>query len=149
MIRTLLAAAALVSLSACSSAPEPVAVADAADAAAWAKYVPWNSAAENVVKTGTGVEYIVLATGPADGELPGRNATAQIHYEGRLNAAPDKTFDSSFTRNEVAEFPISLVIPGFEEALNKMRPGRFLVGVHPLQAGLWRRGRRCRHPAQF
>jgi FKBP-type peptidyl-prolyl cis-trans isomerase len=135
MIRTLLAATALVSLSACSSAPDPVPVVDAADAAAWSKYVPWNSAAENIVKTGTGMEYIVLATGPADGELPGKNATAQIHYEGRLNTAEGKVFDSSFTRNEVAEFPISLVIPGFAEALNKMRPGDSWLVFIPSKLG--------------
>ncbi len=140
MIRSILTATALISLAACTSAPEPVAVADAADAAAWAKYVPWNTAAENVVKTGTGLEYIVLATGPADGELPGKNATAQIHYEGRLNAAPNKTFDSSFTRNEVAEFPISLVIPGFEEALNKMRPGDSWLVFIPSKLGYGEEG---------
>lgn len=140
MIRTLLAATALVTLAACSSAPEPVPVVDAADAAAWAKYVPWNSAAENIVKTGTGMEYIVLATGPADGELPGKNATAQIHYEGRLNTAEGKVFDSSFTRNEVAEFPISLVIPGFEEALNKMRPGDSWLVFIPSKLGYGEEG---------
>lgn len=140
MIRTLLAAAAIVTLSGCSSAPDPVPVVDAADAAAWSKYVPWNSAAENVVKTGTGMEYIVLATGPADGELPGKNATAQIHYEGRLNTAEGKVFDSSFTRNEVAEFPISLVIPGFAEALNKMRPGDSWLVFIPSKLGYGEKG---------
>jgi FKBP-type peptidyl-prolyl cis-trans isomerase len=140
MIRTLLAAAAIVTLSGCSSAPEPVPVVDAADAAAWAKYVPWNSAAENIVKTATGMEYIVLATGPAGGELPGKNATAQIHYEGRLNAPNGKVFDSSFTRNEVAEFPISLVIPGFAQALNKMRPGDSWLVFIPSKLGYGEKG---------
>ena len=77
MLRPVLAASAFVLLSGCSviegwfSPPAPPAVADAADTAAWSKYVPWNSAAKNVVKTGSGVEYIVLASGPADGALPG------------------------------------------------------------------------------
>lgn len=143
MLRPILTAAALMAMSGCSSwfePAEPVPVADAADTAAWAKYVPWKSDAKNVVKTGSGVEYIVLASGPADGELPGKNATAQIHYEGRLNAANGKTFDSSFTRNEVAEFPISLVIPGFAEALNKMRPGDSWLVFIPSKLGYGEEG---------
>jgi len=140
MLRTILTAAALMTLSGCFSAPDPVPVVDAADAAAWTKYVPWNSAAENVVKTGTGVEYIVLATGPSDGELPGKNATAQIHYEGRLNTAGGKAFDSSFTRNEVAEFPIAVVIPGFAEALAKMRPGDSWLVFIPAKLGYGEEG---------
>lgn len=132
MFRAVLAASALLMLPGCSVidgivgwfAPgAPVAVDNAADANAWARYVPWDSARKEVVKTGTGMEYIVLKSGPADGALPGEGARAEIHYEGRLNKGGAKPFDSSFERNEVAQFPISLVIPGFAEALNKMRPG--------------------------
>jgi len=143
MLRPVLVAAALMSLSGCVVwdgvvgwfAPEPEPVADAVDTAAWARYVPWNSAAKNVVKTGTGMEYIVLARGPADGPLPGPKAKAEIHYEGRLNGRGVKAFDSSFARNETAEFPISLVIPGFAEALNKMRPGDSWLVFIPAKLG--------------
>ena len=145
MLRPALAASALMLLSGCSViegwfAPPPKPVADAVDAAAWAKYVPWNSAEKSVVKTGTGVEYIVLASGPPDGALPGKNATAEIHYEGRLNAAGAKAFDSSFERNEAAEFPISLVIPGFAEALNKMKPGDSWLVFIPSKLGYGEEG---------
>lgn len=145
MLRPALAASALMLLSGCSViegwfAPAPKPVADAVDAAAWARYVPWNSAEKSVVKTGTGVEYIVLASGPPDGALPGKNATAEIHYEGRLNAAGGKAFDSSFERNEVAEFPISLVIPGFAEALNKMKPGDSWLVFIPSKLGYGEEG---------
>lgn len=146
MLRPALAASALMLLSGCSviegwfSPPAPPAVADAADTAAWSKYVPWNSAANNVVKTGSGVEYIVLANGPSDGALPGKNATAEIHYEGRLNKVSGKAFDSSFERNEVAEFPISVVIPGFAEALNKMKPGDSWLVFIPAKLGYGEEG---------
>ena len=124
MLRPLFTAAALMTLSGCAVwdgvvswfAPEPTPIVNAADTAAWSRYVPWNSAARNVVKSDTGVQHIVLASGPADGALPGANARVEIHYEGRLNQAGAKPFDSSFERNEAAEFPISVVIPGFAEA---------------------------------
>ena len=54
-------------------APEaatPPSAAKAADAAAWAAHVPWKSDGADVKKTGSGMEYIVLASGPADGVPP-------------------------------------------------------------------------------
>lgn len=146
MLRPVLTAAALMTLSGCSvweswfGPAELTPVADAADTSAWARYVPWKSDAKNVVKTGTGMEYIVLASGPADGALPGKNASAQIHYEGRLNTNPAKAFDSSFERNELAEFPIAAVIPGFAEALNKMRPGDSWLVFIPSKLGYGEQG---------
>lgn len=149
MLRSLIVAAALLSLSGCSiwegvtgwfGPPAPKAVADAADADAWARYTPWNSAAKSVVKTGSGVEYVVLASGPADGALPGPKARAVIHYEGRLNVAGAKNFDSSFERNEVEKLPIELAIPGLVETLNKMRPGDSWLVFIPSKLGYGEEG---------
>ena len=149
MLRPVLAAAALMSLSGCTvwdgvvgwfAPAEPTAIVDTVDAAAWSRYVPWNSAAKNVVKSGTGMEHIVLASGPADGPLPGPNARAVIHYEGHLNKAGAKPFDSSFERNETAEFPISVVIPGFAEALSQMRPGDSWLVFIPAKLGYGEEG---------
>lgn len=95
---------------------------DAVDTAAWEKHVPWNSAASDVKKTGTGLEYVVLASGPEAGEKPGERSMAELHYEGRLNA-DGTVFDSSFKRGETAKFPVGMVVPGFSEALQLMRPG--------------------------
>lgn len=149
MFRPLLAAAALLTLSGCSLidgvmgwfAPSaPKAVADAADADAWSRYVPWNHAAKNVVKTGMGVEYIVLASGDPAASLPADNSRVEIHYEGRFNTAGAKNFDSSFDRHETAVFPVSVVIPGFEEALKKMRPGDSWLVFIPSKLGYGEEG---------
>lgn len=92
------------------------------DAAAWAKYVPWKSDLPDVVKTGSGLEYVVLASGPAGGVSPKASEQAEVYYEGRLNAG-GPAFDSAFERNETATFPVNAVVDGFSEALQLMKPG--------------------------
>jgi FKBP-type peptidyl-prolyl cis-trans isomerase len=102
--------------------PAPAAGVKAADAAAWAKYQPWKSDLPEVVKTGTGLECVVLASGPADGVSPKASEQAEVFYEGRLNAG-GPAFDSAYERNESATFPVNAVVDGFSEALQRMKPG--------------------------
>jgi len=73
-------------------------------------------------------------SGP-DASLPLAPAGAMVlvHYEGTL---PDGTvFDSSFARNEPAQFPLDGVIPGFSEAIKHMRPGDALTAYIPAELG--------------
>jgi len=96
------------------------------NAAAWEKYTPWNSDAENVQKTESGLEYIVLEAGDAAGASPTRANQVEVYYEGRLTTG--ETFDSAYARGESIEFGVTGVIPGWTEALQLMRPGdRWLV----------------------
>lgn len=123
MMRTLLAGSLALALAACGPAAEaPATVLNAADTAAWAKYTPWKSALPEVVKTGTGVEYIVLGSGPADGGKPDARSRATAHVEGRFNA-DSKMFDSTFERGETLTFPVAAAPPGLAEVLQLMRPG--------------------------
>lgn len=109
--------------------PAPAPTAKAADAAAWAKHVPWKSDGADVKKTGTGVEYVVLASGASTGLAPTAAQQAEVFYEGRLNSGGG-AFDSAFERQESATFPVAAVVPGFSEALQLMRPGdRWLVFI--------------------
>lgn len=103
-------------------APPGMAGVKTADAAAWAKYVPWNSSLPEVMKTGSGLECVVLAAGPEGGVPPKASEQAEVYYEGRLNAG-GPAFDSAFERNETATFPVSAVVDGFSEALQLMKPG--------------------------
>jgi FKBP-type peptidyl-prolyl cis-trans isomerase len=118
--------------SATTSAPEAAAAAAArkpADAAAFAAYVPWKSDGPDVKKTGSGMEYIVLASGPPEGVAPTAEQKAEVFYEGRLNAG-GPAFDSAFERGKSATFPVARVVPGFSEALKLMKPGdRWLVFI--------------------
>ncbi len=115
-----------------AAAPAPAAGAKAADAAAWAKYVPWKHDLPEVVKTGSGVEYVVLASGPADGVPPKANEQAEVFYEGRLDAG-GPAFDSAFERGESATFPVAAVVDGFSEVLKLMKPGDRWLAYLPYQ----------------
>jgi len=109
--------------------PAAPAGARAVDAAAFSKYVPWNHAHPDVKKSSSGMEYVVLASGPADGKPPTRDQDVEVFYEGRFNSDGNK-FDSAFERGESATFGVSGVVPGFSEALQLMKPGdRWLVFV--------------------
>lgn len=131
-MRILLAACSMFALAACGEAAAPApdaptagapaAGVKTADAAAWAKYAPWKSDLPEVVKTGSGLECVVLASGPADGVSPKPTEQAEVFYEGRLNAG-GPAFDSAFERNESATFPVNAVVDGFSEALQLMKPG--------------------------
>jgi FKBP-type peptidyl-prolyl cis-trans isomerase len=137
MLRTLIAAAALAILSGCGSGPKSTP--NAADAEAWTAYVPWDSARPQVKKTGSGMEYIVLAKGSASGELANERSSVEVHYEGRLNKT-NKAFDSSFERKETATFPVGGVIPGFSEALKMMHPGDSWLVYIPSKLGYGEEG---------
>jgi FKBP-type peptidyl-prolyl cis-trans isomerase len=138
MLRSAMAAAALTTLSACGLTGGKT-TPDAADTDAWAKYVPWDGARAEVKKTGSGMEYIVLASGPASGEQAKPMSSVEIHYEGRLNQT-NKAFDSSFDRKETATFPVGGVIPGFSEALKLMRPGDAWLVYIPSKLGYGEEG---------
>ncbi|MBI1254763.1 MAG: hypothetical protein GC196_10515 [Hyphomonas sp.] len=100
-----------------------------ADASAWAKYFPWPSAAPEVVKTGSGLEYVVLASGDPAGASPENGQFVRVHYEGRL-ADTGALFDSSFERGEPAELPSDGLIEGLVETLALMKSGdRWMVYV--------------------
>ena len=157
-MRILLVAGSVLALAACGQAvtpgapspetptaetpatPAPAAGVKTADAAAWAKYAPWNSDLPEVVKTGSGLECVVLASGPETGVAPKASEHAEVFYEGRLNAG-GPAFDSAFERNESATFPVSAVVDGFSEALQRMKPGDRQICYLPYQLAYGAAGR--------
>lgn len=111
-----------------------------ADAAAWAKYAPWKSDLPEVVKTGSGLECVVLTSGPEGGAMPKASDQVEVYYEGRLNAG-GPAFDSAFERNETATFPVDGVVDGFSEALQRMKPGDRQICYLPYQLAYGAAGR--------
>ncbi|MCS6837377.1 MAG: FKBP-type peptidyl-prolyl cis-trans isomerase [Bdellovibrionaceae bacterium] len=63
------------------------------------------------------------------GPTPGPNDVVRVHYRGTL--IDGKQFDSSYDRGAPAEFGVSNVIPGWTEALQKMKVGSKVKLVIP------------------
>ena len=79
-----------------------------------------NAKREGVVQTKSGLQYEVLSEGKGE-HSPKATDTVLCHYEGRLVSG--KVFDSSYERNQPAEFGLNQVIPGWTEGLQLMSEG--------------------------
>lgn len=64
---------------------------------------------------------VYLETQPGTGRSPTAADTVTVHYRGTL--ADGKEFDSSYARNEPAQFPLGGVIPCWTEGVQKMKIG--------------------------
>lgn len=78
-----------------------------------------NKAEPNVKTTASGLQYQIIKEGT--GKTPSEKDTVTAHYEGKL--IDGKKFDSSYDRNQPADFPVTGVIPGWTEALKMMKVG--------------------------
>jgi peptidylprolyl isomerase/FKBP-type peptidyl-prolyl cis-trans isomerase FklB len=115
---TLLTLAAAAALAACQGARPPSAADEAARAAEDA-FMANNAKAPGVVSA-DGIEYKVLASGPANGPHPLPSDTITIDYEGRLLSG--KVFDAT-PPGQPATFQLGELIPGWVAGLQLMRPG--------------------------
>ena len=78
-----------------------------------------NAKKDSVISLPSGLQYIVLRDG--NGTKPTMNDKIKVHYTGKL--IDGTIFDSSYQRNEPAEFIVGQVIPGWVEALQLMSVG--------------------------
>lgn len=83
------------------------------------EFLKENAAKEGVKTTESGLQYLVLTEG--EGPKPKEDDTVSVHYQGTLLDGTE--FDSSYSRNEPAVFPLNRVIPGWTEALQLMPVG--------------------------
>lgn len=78
-----------------------------------------NKAESGIVTTASGLQYQVVKEGT--GPTPTEKDVVTAHYEGKL--INGQKFDSSYDRNQPADFPVTGVIPGWTEALKLMKVG--------------------------
>lgn len=83
------------------------------------KFLEENKKKDGVQVTESGLQYKVLKAGT--GAAPKANNTVTVHYEGKL--INGEIFDSSIRRGQPATFGVSQVIPGWTEALMRMKVG--------------------------
>ncbi len=91
----------------------------AANKAAGKAFLEENKTKEGVKTLASGLQYKVIT--PGEGDSPGLNDKVKCHYRGSL--LNGREFDSSYQRNEPAEFPVNGVIKGWTEALQLMKVG--------------------------
>lgn len=100
-----------------------------------------NKTAAGVKETASGLQYQVITEGK--GDKPSATDKVRVHYKGTL--LDGREFDSSYKRNQPAEFPVNRVIPGWTEALQLMPvgskwklwiPGKIAYGMNPRPGGI-------------
>ncbi len=88
-------------------------------------------------KTESGLIYRELTPGP--GKSPVASDTVKVHYRGTLVDGTE--FDSSYKRNEPAEFPLGNVIKCWTEGVQKMKVGGKSLLVCPSDLAYGDQGR--------
>ncbi len=88
-------------------------------AAAAKEYADKAAKEKGAVKTESGLIYLSLKEG--SGASPAATDKVKVHYRGTL--VDGKEFDSSYKRNQPAEFPLNGVIKCWTEGVQKMKVG--------------------------
>jgi FKBP-type peptidyl-prolyl cis-trans isomerase len=118
---TMALALSAAALSACQSRSRASEAQPPASAAEGAAFLAKMAKTPGVQSLPDGLEYKVLHSGPADGQSPKLGDEVKVNYQGTL--IDGTVFDSSYDRGEPAVFTVGEVVPGWNEALQKMRPG--------------------------
>lgn len=93
-----------------------------------AEFLEKNKSATGVKVTPSGLQYQVITEGT--GPVPKADDIIKAHYKGTLISG--EQFDSSYDRQQPAEFPVKGVIPGWTEALQMMKVGsKFKLWIPP------------------
>jgi FKBP-type peptidyl-prolyl cis-trans isomerase FkpA len=100
-------------------------------------YVAKAAAEPGAVKTPSGMIYREIT--PGTGTPPTASDNVKVNYKGTL--MDGSVFDSSYARNEPAEFPLNHVIPCWTEGLQMMKPGGKAQLVCPANLAYGEQGR--------
>lgn len=95
------------------------------------KFIEENAKKDGIKTLKDGLQYRVITSGK--GKSPTMEDKVTLHYRGRN--LDGKEFDSSYKRGQPAQMSPAGVIPGFSEALQKMKEGdKWEVFIHPNMA---------------
>ncbi len=91
-----------------------------------AAFLAENATKEGVITTASGLQYTILTD--AEGDKPNATSNVTVHYKGTTLDGAE--FDSSYSRNAPATFPLNRVISGWTEGVQLMSVGatyRFFI----------------------
>ena len=97
-----------------------------------ADFLAKNAKAAGVKTLPSGLQYKVLASGPA-GASPKPGDIIKVHYEGTLVGG--QVFDSSIARGKPVLFPLDGLVPAWMEALPMMHVGDEWMLYAPAELG--------------
>jgi FKBP-type peptidyl-prolyl cis-trans isomerase len=100
------------------------------------KFLAENKKRKEVITTESGLQYEVIKMG--DGVMPKDTNTVKVHYVGTL--LNGKPFDSSRDRGQPIEFPLTGVIRGWTEGVQKMPVGSIFKLFIPYQLAYGQQG---------
>jgi len=136
MRRVLIVFAATLALAACHRPAPPTAPDQSAEAKA---FLAKNAKEPGVQTLPGGLQFKVVREGPKDGLRPQLNDEVKVNYEGKL-ATNNHVFDSSYERGQPTAMPLKHLIPGWQEALQLMRPGDEWILYVPPDLGYGKEG---------
>lgn len=121
-------------LSACASGPpEALLAAAPSDAGAWVPaqrgYLAWNSTRRGWNVAPSGLQYKRVGRAFPQAPIPTAADNVRVHYRGTLINGVE--FDSSYSRNAPADFPLGRVIRGWTEGVALMHVGETYDFVIP------------------
>ncbi|MCK9612508.1 MAG: FKBP-type peptidyl-prolyl cis-trans isomerase [Bacteroidales bacterium] len=83
------------------------------------KFLEENKNKPGILTTASGLQYKVIQQG--NGAKPTMESTVTVNYEGKF--IDGRVFDSSYERNQPADFPLTNLIKGFSEGILLMNEG--------------------------
>jgi len=138
MTRIALLAASVIALSAgltgcAATVPDTLLAASPTSPASWEPaqhgYLAWSSTRRDWTVLPSGLQFKRIGRARPDAPRPSVIDTVRVHYRGTL--INGKEFDSSYARNEPAEFPLGRVIRGWTEGVALMHVGETYDFVIP------------------
>lgn len=136
--RGALALAVMAALAGCDRGAGGAADVAAENARAAEFFLKSNARAEGVRTLPSGVQYKVVQSGPPGGESPDSNDLVRVDYEGTLTDGT--VFDSSFSRGQPYVTTGEQVVPGWTEALQRMKVGDEWILYVPPALGYGEQG---------
>lgn len=100
------------------------------------EYLAKNKAKDGVKVTASGLQYKIIKEGTGVSPVP--TDMVKVHYRGTLIDGSE--FDSSYKRNQPAEFRLNQVIPGWTEGLQLMKVGAKYLLTIPAKLGYGEQG---------